>query len=361
MFKYDREPSVDMDWEAPADAWYVWIAVGIISFALVGLVLAMPSGPPPDADEGANTIEGVTASSYEASASWEHDADEIKIDGNTISLRNEHGTSHSSVAYGVVVPAWGDERLENIAHGKSFEDEFEDEIDEWDTDASAEFFQKVQEAHDAEAGEWKWAEDELVVRTIAVEPEEIDQVTAEVSEVALDLEFATVDLPTELKLEQVDGETDSIYDWTVSAETHAYDELDEFEDIDDDDGLVDHIADFACNQLPSWLCDGDDEVEEVTTIVAAESDSSVYLREATIDLTDSSYYPEEADYFTGYYPLHVEVEQTFGDLECSGVIDEPGETVELCDSPVSGDEFESEPWLNVDQDQEVYYVTLVTT
>ncbi|AHG00753.1 hypothetical protein HALLA_05955 [Halostagnicola larsenii XH-48] len=46
-----------MELEAPADAWYVWLALSIVSIAIVGIVLGLPTGPPPDANEAANTIE----------------------------------------------------------------------------------------------------------------------------------------------------------------------------------------------------------------------------------------------------------------------------------------------------------------
>jgi len=35
-----------MDLEAPADAWYVWLAVSIISAAVAGIALGLPTGPP---------------------------------------------------------------------------------------------------------------------------------------------------------------------------------------------------------------------------------------------------------------------------------------------------------------------------
>jgi len=101
-----------MDWEAPVDAWSVWLAVALVSIAVAGVVLSFPTGPPPDANQAANAIERTTGSVHDASASYDHDADEVKLERTTISLRNEHGTTHSSLAYGTFVPVLGDDRLE---------------------------------------------------------------------------------------------------------------------------------------------------------------------------------------------------------------------------------------------------------
>lgn len=157
-----------MDWEAPADAWYVWLAVSIISLVLAGVVLGLPTGPPPDANQAANAIERTTGATYDASATYDHDADEVKIDGPTISLRNEHGTSRASVTYGHVVPVMGRERLEAIAHGASLEEEYED-VDPDDVDGA--FLADLVAAHDETAGEWNTTNGELAVRTLTLEAE----------------------------------------------------------------------------------------------------------------------------------------------------------------------------------------------
>ncbi|MFC4541502.1 hypothetical protein ACFO5R_06135 [Halosolutus amylolyticus] len=167
-----------MDWEAPADAWYVFLAVSIVSAALAGVVLSLPTGPPPDATQAANTIERVSGSSTEASATWKYEADTIRIDGPTIELENEHGTDRASTAYGVVVPVNETDRLINITHGAEFEDEYETELDDGDTHAFETFLSDLEDEYQKNSGEPMVASGELVVRQISIDPN-VDEVENE--------------------------------------------------------------------------------------------------------------------------------------------------------------------------------------
>jgi len=64
-----------MELESPADAWYVWFGVALVSLAFVGVVASFPTEPPPDTAEAADAIDRVTASGYNATAEYEHNAD----------------------------------------------------------------------------------------------------------------------------------------------------------------------------------------------------------------------------------------------------------------------------------------------
>lgn len=158
-----------MDLETPADAWYTYVAVSIVSVALAGLALGIATGPPPDAQQAANTIEGATGSQYTASATYDHDADRVTIDHRTITMDNEHGTAHSSVSYGVVVPVNGHERLENLTYGASFEDEYDDVLRDGDRHAFAAFEDDVETAHDENTGETLVADGTLQARKVVVD------------------------------------------------------------------------------------------------------------------------------------------------------------------------------------------------
>ncbi|ELY35244.1 DUF7283 family protein [Natronorubrum tibetense] len=160
-----------MDWETPADAWYVWLAVSIVSVGLAGIVLGLPTGPPPDANQAANTIDRVAGTTHDASATYGHDAAEVKVEGPTVSLRNDHGTARSTLAYGTVVPVMGNERLEAIARGASLESAYGDAVGTDRQDIEGEFLTDLVEAHDETDGEWKHADGELAVRTLEVEAE----------------------------------------------------------------------------------------------------------------------------------------------------------------------------------------------
>lgn len=114
-----------MDLEAHADAWHVWVGVALVSLSLLGVALALPSRPPPDAAAAANTIDRVAGSTHQATASYDHDADEVRIGLRQLSLRNDGGTSHASIAFGSITPVSAIENrtmrdaLEGLLHGQS--------------------------------------------------------------------------------------------------------------------------------------------------------------------------------------------------------------------------------------------------
>lgn len=93
-----------MDLEAPADAWYVWFGVVIVTVAFAGVALAFPSEPAPDATEVANTIDEVAASSFNASATYDHDADQVYIGLQQVMMRNNGGTDQATIAFGTMTP-----------------------------------------------------------------------------------------------------------------------------------------------------------------------------------------------------------------------------------------------------------------
>ncbi|RQG96544.1 DUF7283 family protein [Natrarchaeobius chitinivorans] len=175
-----------MDLEAPVDAWYVWFGVSAASVVIAGVVLGLPTGPPPDASGAANSVDRIAGSPYTASTVHEHDAAELRLqEGTTIELRNEHGRAHSSLAYGTVVLITDDDRLENVTYGTAFTDEFESELERADVDATAEFLGRINESHETTDGEWYPAGERLVVRTVTAQPDDATtkpRVTAEVTE-----------------------------------------------------------------------------------------------------------------------------------------------------------------------------------
>ncbi|RQG93118.1 hypothetical protein EA462_02625 [Natrarchaeobius halalkaliphilus] len=181
-----------MDLEAPADAWYVWIGVSAASIVIAGVVLGLPTGPPPDANAAANAIDRVAGSPYSASVVHQYEADEIRLqEGKTVVLRNDHGDAHSSIAFGSVVLVTDDERLENVTGGTPFHDEFESELDRTDVDGTAEFLARIADSRADTDGEWHPAGERLIVRNVRVPPDEATpqpRITAEVTDVLGDWE-----------------------------------------------------------------------------------------------------------------------------------------------------------------------------
>ncbi|ELY56699.1 DUF7283 family protein [Natronolimnohabitans innermongolicus] len=163
-----------MDWEAPADAWYIWIGVSIASVAIAGVVIGLPSGAPPDADGVAHGIDRVSGNPYEASAEHGYDADRLRVEAGTlVELENEHGTASETLAYDPIVLVGDDhERLQNVTQGTDLEDEFADEFAANDRDdAIATILERVDETAAETDGEWHDASSELTVRTLTIDPD----------------------------------------------------------------------------------------------------------------------------------------------------------------------------------------------
>lgn len=112
-----------MDWETPVDAWYVWVGVTIASLAIAGVVLSLPTQPPPDAARAANTVDRVAGSTQVAAATVDHRAEEIRLGTSRLSMRNDGGTAHATIAFGPVTPvmavddATAREALRLLLHG----------------------------------------------------------------------------------------------------------------------------------------------------------------------------------------------------------------------------------------------------
>lgn len=102
-----------MDFEAPVDAWYVWLGIVFVSVVFLGLVFELPTQAPPDADGAGNVVEELATAGYAASATYEHSADEIRLDTTRIALRNDGGIDRTQIQFGTIVPV---EAAENESH-----------------------------------------------------------------------------------------------------------------------------------------------------------------------------------------------------------------------------------------------------
>lgn len=155
-----------MDLEAPVDAWYVWFAVALLSVSIGGVALSLPSEPAPDADRAVNAIEEGTTSSYNVSASYDHDADEVRIDTIRLAMRNDGGTDRATLAFGNMTPVLEHpdeaeaQRGIDVALGEDPSNEFDNASE------MAEWAAEISDATEDSAGEWRPANDVLHVRTV---------------------------------------------------------------------------------------------------------------------------------------------------------------------------------------------------
>lgn len=167
-----------MEFESPADAWYVWFGVAVVSLGVVGVVVAFPTGPPPDAAATANAIDRVAASEYGASGTHRHDGDELRIGTKQIWLRNDAGTSHATVSVGTLTPVFaadGDlNRIgQQLVDGKPPKQLVAESIrfdDEAELQAA---FESLRAALDRDGPSWRRAIGELRVRRVTLDGESI--------------------------------------------------------------------------------------------------------------------------------------------------------------------------------------------
>lgn len=112
--------------DAPLDAWYVWVGLAVVSGTAAGVVTGMTAVPPPDATGAAETVDGVAASEYATTDERVlPNAEAVRVGADSLSLRGPGGTTHARFGYGPVTPAGGDADLEAVLHGTPPERVFE--------------------------------------------------------------------------------------------------------------------------------------------------------------------------------------------------------------------------------------------
>lgn len=117
-----------MDFEAPVDAWYVWLGVAMVSVAVAGVAIAFPSTPPPDANKAANAVDKVAGDPYGGTVSYEHDGKEYWVGLSQFALKNDGGVSQASVRFGEVAPVWPNSKLAKVLNGSDPKDVFDSEV-----------------------------------------------------------------------------------------------------------------------------------------------------------------------------------------------------------------------------------------
>jgi hypothetical protein len=142
--------------DAPVDAWYIWLGLGTVSVAVAGVAVGLPSAAAPDAAGVAERIDTVAASPYEAADTIRLDATELRLGSTRVSLRGDGGTSHATLAYGPVVPV-GDGPLDRVLRGTSPSAVF---------DSRVEFERAVSRARAADHA-WRPAPARLHVRRVS--------------------------------------------------------------------------------------------------------------------------------------------------------------------------------------------------
>lgn len=101
--------------ETHVDTLYLWVGLGTMSVAVLGVVVGLPTTAPPAATETAATIDEVATSPPGSVVHRRLVADEWSLDGRELRLRNEGGTATARLVR-TVVPA-RTERLRAVLSG----------------------------------------------------------------------------------------------------------------------------------------------------------------------------------------------------------------------------------------------------
>ncbi len=142
--------------DAPLDAWYLWLGLGAVSLTVAGVAVGLPSTTAPDAAGVADAIDAVAASPYEAVDSVDIQADLVRLGSTRLSLRNEGRTSHATLAYGPVTPVQNG-KLRAVLDGARPNATFV---------GKSEFRRTILERRGA-ARKWQTAPDELRIRRVS--------------------------------------------------------------------------------------------------------------------------------------------------------------------------------------------------
>ncbi|KZN24159.1 hypothetical protein A4G99_06850 [Haladaptatus sp. R4] len=148
--------------DAPLDAWYVWLGVATVSLAVFGVAIDLPTSPPPDAASVADTVDSVAGCTYSATAEHPLTARQIRLGSRRLGLRDDGGTAHATFRYGPVVPVFAasdgsDRKLRRILSGTPPSAVF---------DSSDAFRRAVRTARNRRPS-WERAESRLRVRCVS--------------------------------------------------------------------------------------------------------------------------------------------------------------------------------------------------
>ena len=133
----------------------VWVAVGAVSVAVLGVVTQLPTSAPPDGAAAATTIDEVATSPPGSVATRELHATAWSLRGRQLGLRSSGGTVHETLLRPVVPALTG--RLVRVLDGDRPASTFD----------SPTAFRRATERAQTDRGEWQPAPDSLTVRRVA--------------------------------------------------------------------------------------------------------------------------------------------------------------------------------------------------
>ena len=141
--------------ETNVDTLFVWVAVGAVSVAVLGVVTGLPTTAPTDADGLATTIDEVATSPPGSVERRNVAASEWSITSRQIGLRADGGTTHAALLRPVVPAVEGE--LATVLDGTNPHSRF---------DSPAAFRRALDRAATTES-QWRPVPDTVTVRRVA--------------------------------------------------------------------------------------------------------------------------------------------------------------------------------------------------
>lgn len=141
--------------EAPVDSLYVMVGLSLVSVAVAGTAVGLPTTPAPNAASLADTVDSVAASPYPATAEHPTDATAVRIGPRRVALRNDGGVAHATFTQGPVVPV-DDGPLERVLRGVPPDQAFE----------SPDEFRQAMRSARTRSPSWRHVDGEVWIRNV---------------------------------------------------------------------------------------------------------------------------------------------------------------------------------------------------
>ena len=154
--------------DVPIDAWYLWVGLAAASVLVLGVAIALPTAPGPDAAGAADAVDTVAASAHDDSIERPLPADRVKLGPHRISLRDGDAAAHASFVYGPITPVAEDTLLWEVVRGASPAHVFD----------SARAFRRAAEAARDEPPAWRESDGTLRIRRMSWEGVDVTLVDA---------------------------------------------------------------------------------------------------------------------------------------------------------------------------------------
>ncbi|WP_332898329.1 DUF7283 family protein [Haladaptatus sp. CMSO5] len=90
--------------DLPAESVYVWFGVSVVSVAVLGVALSLPTTTPAATGPLTTSIDRVAASPYNATGEHPVSADRIKLGSQRVATETGDTVSHSTFSYGPITP-----------------------------------------------------------------------------------------------------------------------------------------------------------------------------------------------------------------------------------------------------------------